>query len=260
MVPRPLHRSLSPHRCRRPRRPRRARHPGSLPSSCACSRTGGPAGRRVLPLSPAGGCADRWRSCRWRGCATLPRPWRRSRTALGVLSIGERATESGAARPEEPYGRRRVAPRGVTGTPPAGERRGLVPERPANAAVAGPVSAGCGKATAAPGLPPARAGVSVRAVVYHAAGARRPTPPLVAALRCRSCGLSFGPLCCASRPLANPARCVPWDWSPREACCSPAHPCCSSSLETTQGNPLVAPASRPEAHAPLPMARHGSPP
>ncbi|HEY5868706.1 MAG TPA: hypothetical protein VI542_24625, partial [Candidatus Tectomicrobia bacterium] len=87
------------------------------------------------------------------------------------------ATARAVARPEEPYGRRRVAPRGVTGTPPAGERRGLVPERPANAAVAGPVSAGCGKATAAPGLPPARAGVSVRAVVYHAAGARRPTPP-----------------------------------------------------------------------------------
>ena len=66
----------------------------------------------------------------------------------------------------------------MTGTAPAGERRGLVPERPANAAVAGPVSAGCGKATAAPGLPPARAGVSVRAVVCHAAGAERPTPPL----------------------------------------------------------------------------------
>ncbi len=152
------------------------------------------------------------------------------------------------------------SPRGVTGTPPAGERRGLVPARPANAAVAGPVSAGCGQATAAPGLPPARAGLAVRAVVCHAAGARRPTPPLVAALQCRSFGLSLSPLCCASSPLANPARCVPWDWSPREAFCSPAHPCCSSSLETTQCHPLVAPASRPEAHAPLPMARHGSPP
>jgi len=121
------------------------------------------------------------------------------------------------------------SPRGVTGTPPAGERRGLVPARPANAAVAGPVSAGCGQATAAPGLPPARAGWSVRAVVCHAAGARRPTPPLVAALQWRSFGLSLRPLCCASSPLANPARCVPWDWSPREAFCSAAHPCCSSS-------------------------------
>ena len=122
------------------------------------------------------------------------------------------------------------------------------------------VSAGCGQAKAAPGLPPARAELSVRAVVCHAAGARRPTPPLVAALQWRSFGLSLSPLCCASSPLATPARCVPWDWSPREAFCSPAHPCCSSSLETTQCNPLVAPASRPEAHAPLPMARHGSPP
>src|SRR6266536_3414800 len=89
------------------------------------------------------------------------------------------ATERAGARPKEPYGRRRVAPRGVTGTPPAGERRGLVPARPANAAVAGPVRAGYGQAKAAPGLPPARAGLSVRAVVCHAAGGQSPPhPPL----------------------------------------------------------------------------------
>ena len=38
------------------------------------------------------------------------------------------ATVCAGARPEEPYGRRRVAPRGVTGTPPAGAQRGLVPD------------------------------------------------------------------------------------------------------------------------------------
>ena len=214
------------------------------------------------PLPPWGLCGSLALLAVQGGFAPLPAP--RGGACASQGGIRKRgslpATARAVARPEEPYGRRRVAPRGVTGTAPAGERRGLVPERPANAAVAGPVSAGCGKATAAPGLPPARGGVSVRAVVYHAAGARRPTPPRVAALRCRSFGLSCGPLCCTSSPLANPARGVPWDWSPREAFCSPAHPCCSSSLETTQGNPLVAPASRPEAHAPLPMARHGSPP
>jgi len=138
-----------------------------------------------------------------------------------------------------------VAPRGVTGTPPAGERRGLVPARPANAAVAGPVSAGCGQAKAAPGLPPARAGLSVRAVVCHAAGGQSPPhPPIVAALRGRTFGLSSRrALCCASRPLATRAPFMP---EPSvTAFCSPACPCCSFSLETTQCNPLVALASRP---------------
>ena len=115
------------------------------------------------------------------GFAPLPAPRGGSCAALGCLRKRGSlpATERAVARPEEPYGRRRVAPRGVTGTPPAGERRGLVPARPANAAVAGPVSAGCGQAKAAPGLPPARAGLSVRAVVCHAAGGQSPPhPPL----------------------------------------------------------------------------------
>ena len=38
------------------------------------------------------------------------------------------ATLCAGARPEEPYGRRRVAPRGVTGTAPAGAQRWLVPD------------------------------------------------------------------------------------------------------------------------------------
>ena len=38
------------------------------------------------------------------------------------------ATVCAGARPEEPYGRRRVAPRGVTGTAPAGAQRWLVPD------------------------------------------------------------------------------------------------------------------------------------
>ena len=93
--PSPVVSSQRLHRCLSPRRA--AGHagpgtPGTLAASAAVAPvlgTGGRDGQRVLPLSPAGGCADRWRSWRWRGCATLPGPWRRSRTALGVLSIGE---------------------------------------------------------------------------------------------------------------------------------------------------------------------------
>jgi hypothetical protein len=170
------------------------------------------------------------------------------------------ATERAGARPEEPYGRRRVAPRGVTGTPPAGERRGLVPERPANAAVAGPVSAGFGKATTAPGLPPARAGLSVSVVDRPRCWGKTPPHPLrVAPLQWRSSGLSLCPVCCHFESLGQPALLT----SPSihgEAFCSPARPCCSSSWEGTQYNRPCAPASRPEAHAPLPIARNGSPP
>ena len=49
-----LHRRLSPRRLR-PRRPRHARHPGSLHSSCACSRDGqGVLDGALLPPSPRG--------------------------------------------------------------------------------------------------------------------------------------------------------------------------------------------------------------
>ena len=132
------------------------------------------------PLPP-GGCADRWRSCRsgWlrppagasgRRLCLPGRPPKR-----GSLP----ATERAVARPEEPYGRRRVAPRGVTGTAPAGERRGLVPERPANAAVAGPVSAGCGQSHGSAWTAPGSCGgVSPHGRIPRCWWAGAPHPPL----------------------------------------------------------------------------------
>ena len=54
--------------------------------------------------------------------------WRRRPMSFLRRRGSSRASTRAVARPEEPYGRRRVTPRGVTGTPPAGERRWLVPD------------------------------------------------------------------------------------------------------------------------------------
>jgi hypothetical protein len=56
--------------------------------------------RPVTPVPLVRGFCQSLRSCRYRGFATLPGPWRRFGAALGVLPRGSpRATESGATRP-----------------------------------------------------------------------------------------------------------------------------------------------------------------
>ena len=139
--------------------------PGTLAASTAVAPVlgtggGGVSGATSLPPSPLGAVRIAG-APGGPGVASPPcrASWRRRAPPWASSRIGESATERAVARPEEPYGRRRVAPRGVTGTPPAGERRGLVPERPANAAVAGPVSAGCGTSHGSAWTAPGSCGV-----------------------------------------------------------------------------------------------------
>jgi hypothetical protein len=192
-------------------------------------------------------CARSWaRGAVWRAHV----PW--TCRCPTVAGIPRRFTQGGASRPgpEGPCTRAEASSRSVAGFCQRRSRR--TGQR------------GSGRAKTVAGLPPARAGLPTpddeSGRVPRCWGEASPHTPLgVAALRGRTSGLSWCPVCCRFASLGQPALLT----SPSihgEAFCSPARPCCSSSWEGTQDNRPCAPASRPEAHAPLPIASNGSPP